>query len=111
MHCPHCDTVTNPVSDIGGDGRVTFICGTCALPIGKQEKEPVVQAVVPRGKAQKPVAQSESFNVLRAAKKRLKVVEAEIKRLRKLEKEQGELQRIIAAASRPVATVRQIKAG
>lgn len=50
------------------------------------------------------------LDVIKLAKRRLRFVKAEIKRLRKLEKEQAQLERILSAADgKPVAVVRELR--
>ena len=52
---------------------------------------------------------SQPLNVLKAARERLKFVRSSIKKLRKLELEEAQLTRLLAAAARPLATVRGIQ--
>jgi len=57
-----------------------------------------------------PAAASTPKDVVRMARRRLREVEAEIKRLRRLERERDELKRLVDAASnKPRAVVREIK--
>ena len=51
----------------------------------------------------------DSFDVIRAAKRRLTYLKSEIKSLKKLEKERDQLERLISAAMRPLASVSPIK--
>jgi len=64
-------------------------------------------------KATKTTVKAETFNVVALAKARLKFLAGEIKRLRVLEAEQKELQRLVKAAKEepkaPFAAVRDIK--
>lgn len=65
---------------------------------------PVRQAVQTPPKVCKP----ETFNVISLAKKRLRFLKAEVKKLRVLEKEQVQLEKLLAASEKPLAVVRDI---
>ncbi len=59
----------------------------------------------------KRIARDKPLNVVKAAKARLREVERDLKRLRKLEVERDELKRLIhAAVTKPCANVRDIAA-
>ncbi len=92
-----------------------------AIPIGDPGDDfPIVAAnpalfgralapEVPKAAPAKPVAVEKPLNVVKAAKARLKDVNREIKRLRKLEAERDELVRLLAAANnKPRANLRDI---
>lgn len=55
------------------------------------------------------MVEPKSFDVIKAAKARLRFLKKEIAKLRKLEKEQASLTRLLAAAEKPLAVVRDIK--
>lgn len=58
----------------------------------------------------KPAAKPAPKNVVALAKARLREVKAEIRRLKALEKEKGELERLIAAAeNKPRSNLRELK--
>ncbi len=73
-------------------------------------RTPEVQNVAaPRAQPAKRIATDKPFDVIKAAKARLRAVEREIKRLRALETERDELRRLLdAAMNKPRATVREI---
>jgi hypothetical protein len=70
---------------------------------------PAVEPVGIRVVTQSKLLGSEPLDVLKAARARLRFVRSEVKKLRKLEREQAQLERLLAAAMRPIAAVRQIK--
>lgn len=65
----------------------------------------------PPAMAQKPAAKAPApMNIIALAKARLKEVKAELKRMKALEKECGELERLLEAANKkPRAVVRELK--
>lgn len=69
----------------------------------------IAQPVAPAKKTQK-VDKTETFDVIKAAKQRLRYLKKEIKTLRKLEKEQVQLEKLLAAAEKPLAIVSPINA-
>lgn len=74
------------------------------------ESEPAPEIkMIARKVANRSAATERPLNVLKAAKQRLKAVKVEIKRLRKLEREEAELIRLIAAAERPMAEVKALR--
>lgn len=68
---------------------------------------PVAVAASAPKTAQK-VLETETFDVIKAAKQRLRYLKKEIKTLRKLEKEKAQLEKLLAAAEKPVALVTNI---
>jgi hypothetical protein len=70
----------------------------------EEEPQPVFRRPAPQ---RKPAPQ----NILSLAKARLRDVKSELKKLKALEKERGELERLIAAAEekKPRAVLREIK--
>lgn len=74
------------------------------------EEEPVeMPALVPMRK-QPVLRKSAPKNIVQLARARLREVKAEVRRLRALEKERDQLERLIeAATNKPRATVREIK--
>lgn len=56
----------------------------------------------------KPANKRKPLNVIAMAKARLRELKAELRRMKQLEREYAELQRLLAAA-RPIAVVREIK--
>lgn len=65
---------------------------------------------VPTPRTHKPAPKLAPKNVVALAKARLRDVKAELRRLKALEKEKGELERLIAAAeNKPKTNLREIK--
>lgn len=65
---------------------------------------------VPMPQARKPAPKLAPKNVVALAKARLRDVKTELRRLKALEKEKGELERLIAAAeNKPKPNLREIK--
>lgn len=76
------------------------------------ESAPLASRQMPlivRGKPLVPAAALRPIDVIKLARARLRDVEREIKRLQKLEVERDELKRLLDAAARPLAVVRQMK--
>jgi hypothetical protein len=70
----------------------------------------IPEAVEPSAQSKpKRAERTESFDVIKAAKQRLRFLKSEIKTLKKLEKERDKLERLIGAAERPLASVSPIK--
>lgn len=63
----------------------------------------------PTPKPVKPPTPGGPINVLKLAKKRLREVRSELKRMKNLEQERLELERLIAAATKPVVSATPIK--
>jgi hypothetical protein len=65
---------------------------------------------VPTPRARKPASNLAPKNVVALAKARLRDVKTELRRLKALEREKGELERLIAAAeNKPKSNLREIK--
>lgn len=60
-------------------------------------------------KSRRAAIKADSFDVIKAAKQRLRFLKSEIRALKKLEKERDQLERLIGAAERPLASVSPIK--
>lgn len=124
MNCPSCNSDWMTTALQGG--VVVIKCGACGCrvqsPSGSQPEssqrppqspkaqpapQPTAQPRKRREKAPQPDTPLDPVPALRA---RLKWLDGEIKRLRKLEAEREQLARILSAASGPpVAVVRELK--
>lgn len=119
MNCTGCGHDVQPVTMFTAEGLV-YRCprAECNSLLGRPEPEPEPSAEepvihVPQRPAQtKPKQVPATFNVVKAARARLREVERQIKRLRKLEKERDELKRLLSAArAEPkTATVKSLRA-
>ncbi len=98
-------SVDHGVIPIGAPGDDFPIIGAHASLF----RPPQDAAQAPQAAAKTPAVSDKPLNVVKAAKARLKAVNSEIKRLRKLEAERDELVRLLAAAhNKPRANLRDI---
>lgn len=123
MKCPSCGS-----SEIGArisqDGTKERFCRACGVsvvidepkaPVARQEPAQVAAAepapvVTARRRASKPGDDTAPANPIPAMRKRLRWLDSEIRRLRKLERERESLARVLSAASgKPVAVVRELR--
>lgn len=127
MACPNCNS-DHRASEMTTSG-VVVKCGSCGLVFGKgtpstraasvddDDESPPVPAprrnvAQPTSKATRGDASGASVpaNPIPAMRKRLRWLDSEIRRLRKLERERESLARILSAASgKPVAVVRELR--
>lgn len=89
-------------------GKVIARCSRdeCRAVVEQHEETTGPKPAAKRVIARKP---AESFDVIKAAKQRLRFLKTEIKALKKLEKERDQLERLIGAAERPLASVSPLK--
>lgn len=115
MICPTCGVDVAPFSDFTDQGIQERCpraeCGAIIVTRPTVNVATTSPAVAPakRTRGAPSTAQPESFDVIKAARARLREVERQIKQLRKLEKERDQLSRLLKAADRPLATVKPIR--
>lgn len=110
-------TPLQPMQWSGALGRMVPANGMMPVADGASPGAVLVQAIEPLEPlpevVRKFIAQvhpTKPLNVLALAKARLKEVKSELKKLKVLEKEKGELERLIAAAAKPQkSNLREIK--
>lgn len=119
VECTGCSETVRPVVSLdvveGGGTVVLHTCPKCGYTLGtadgEEPKEPEARAKTQR--ATKARNASEPLNVLKEAKKRLRFVRREEKRLAKehakFQKERQQLEKLLAAAETPVAAVSPIR--
>jgi hypothetical protein len=94
------DTSTDNAAPVGTLGSPTIVATRANTPVAPSKATRVSAAVTDA---------LGSFDVIKAAKRRIRALRAEIKRLRAHEKELAKLERLIAAAEKPLALVHDIK--
>lgn len=117
MNCSGCGHDVQPVTMFTPEGLV-YRCPRpeCNSLLGRPEPEPSAEEPVvhvPHRPVQaKPKQAPATFNVVKAARARLREVERQIKQIRKLEKERDELKRLLSAAKAEpkTATVKSLRA-
>jgi len=114
MICPTCSVDVAPFSDFTDQGIQERCpraeCGAVIVTRSTASPMPVAQpAPARRGRAKSPTERPEAFDVVKAAKARLREVERQIKLLKALETERDKLQRLLKAAERPLAAVKPIR--
>lgn len=78
--------------------------------VSSEQEDAPVEYVVPARAVRKAPPKPAPKNVVALAKARLREVKTELRRLKALEKEKGELERLIAAAeNKPKSNLREIK--
>lgn len=123
MICKNCAEEVSPVTYMGVTG-IMRSCPKCHMALGPPElhsdpgapplPKPVphpaehVPNVVHRKKEMKKAEQG-PLNILRSAKKRLKEIRAEIRKIEKLKAEEAQLSRIIDAGEKHFATVTKLR--
>lgn len=98
------------------ESGISLQCSDCYAFLGAPEvpPRPTTEAKptqpAPRRAATKKPEPARSFDVVKAAKARLREIERELKRMRKLETEASQLRRLLSAAERPLADVKPLRA-
>lgn len=95
---------------------ITVQCSDCYATVA--QPEPAARAEQPRVTAERkrsaaPTTKAPAtagFDVIKAAKARLREIDRELRRLRKLEAEATKLRRLLSAAERPLADVKPLRA-
>jgi hypothetical protein len=101
MACAGCGSDAEPVSQMTPTGK-RRTCGKCGLPA---VPEPVTVAAA-RPAAAAPRARSIPLDPIKQIKARLRYLDGELKRMRKLETERAQLQKILRTVdAKPAAVV------
>lgn len=123
MICKNCAEDVSPVTYMGVTG-IMRSCPKCRYSLGPPElhsdpgERPAIKAVphpdehvpnVVHRKRELKKPEQGPLNILRAAKKRLKEIRAEIRKIEKLKAEEAQLSRIVDAGEKHFATVTKIR--
>ncbi len=118
MKCPACSHDVEPLVEFTTGGlhqkcpRVECNVSLGGVQVTASSEAPIAIAA-PRGltapyKRTRP-APAQSFDVVKAAKARLREVERQLRDMRKLETEREQLKRLLTAAERPLAEVKRLR--
>lgn len=113
MNCPGCGHDVAPVTEFSLEGMFRkcprIECGTPLGPVETAQVQVPPENVAPT-RQRKPRARVESFDVIKAAKARLRELDRQIRQLKKLEKEREQLKRLLDAAQGRPAEVKRLRA-
>ena len=120
MRCAACGHEDVPLTRIAADGRLIRQCQKCQAQLAEPAEihggppqappKPVEPPPIGRRTRRRAAADgSAPLDIVKAAKARLRWLNRGLKRLKKLEQERTELQRLLDAASGKPAVVRNIK--
>ncbi len=113
MKCIACQHEVDPVTEFTTGGLMQMCPRIeCGVPLGavqhSESEPPPRPAAIKKRTAKAPAP--ESFDVIKAAKVRLRELNRRIKELKLLEQERDKLQRLLTAAERPLAEVKRLRA-
>jgi hypothetical protein len=110
MKCLACSHEVSPVVEFTQDGLAQKCPRIeCGAALGNVQRAEVVASVAPASKSSKRTP-AQSFDVVKAAKARLREVKRQLKAMKALEIERDQLTRLLAAAERAPAVVSRLRA-
>jgi hypothetical protein len=109
MKCPSCSHDVSPVIEFATEGMLQRCPrAECGGSLGLVPSASTVAKVAPVAVKRAKRAPAESFDVIKAAKARLREVKRQLKAMKALEVERDQLTRLLAAAERAPAGVKRL---